>query len=121
MPRGKKDVAEQIISAIREVESEVGRGRTVAEVVKKIGLTEQTFCRSKKKCGGLRIDHAKRLKALEQENARLKRPLVDAELDEAILRQAASGRPWAAQLNFRSRGSGGERSSTSEAFSAAIA
>jgi hypothetical protein len=56
-------------------------------------VTEQTF-------GGLRIDHAKRLKDLEKENARLKRLLADAELDKAILREAASGRPSAAQLNF---------------------
>ena len=50
--------------------------------------------------GQLRIDQAKRLKELEKENSRLKRLLADAELDKAILREAASVRPWAAQLNF---------------------
>jgi len=63
-------------------------------------VTEQTYYRGKKKFGGLRIDQAKRLKDLEKENAWLKRLLADAELDKAILREAASGRPWAAQLNF---------------------
>ncbi len=63
-------------------------------------MTEQTYYRWKKKFGGLRIDQAKRLKDLEKENAWLKRLLADAELDKAILREAASGRPWAAQLNF---------------------
>jgi type III secretion system FlhB-like substrate exporter len=91
MPRGKKELAEQIIPKLREVEVEVGRGKTVLEAVKKIGVTEQTYYRWKKKFGGLRIDQAKRLKELEKENSRLKRLLADAELDKAILREAASG------------------------------
>ncbi len=76
---------------LREVEVEVGRGKTVAIAVKKIGVTEQTYYRWKKQYGGLRIDQAKRLKDLEKENSRLKRLLADAELDKAILREAASG------------------------------
>ena len=59
--------------------------------VKKIGVTEQTYYRWKKQYGGLRIDQAKRLKDLEKENSRLKRLLADAELDKAILREAALG------------------------------
>ena len=106
MPRGKKELAEQIIPKLREVEVEVGRGKTILEAAKKIGVTEQTYYRWKKKFGGLRIDQAKRLKDLEKENARLKRLLADAELDKAILREAASGRPW-------------RRSSTSEPGEAA--
>ena len=91
MPRGKPEQAEQIIPKLREVEVELGRGKTVAEAVKKIGVTEQTYYRWKKKFGGLRMDQAKRLKELEKENSRLKRLLADAELDKAILREAASG------------------------------
>ena len=91
MPRGKPEQAEQIIPKLREVEVELGRGKTVAEAAKKIGVTEQTYYRWKKKFGGLRIDQAKRLKELEKENSRLKRLLADAELDKAILREAASG------------------------------
>jgi len=63
-------------------------------------VTEQTYYRWKREYGGLRTDQAKRLKNLEKENARLKRLLADAELDKPILRTAAEGRPWAAQLNF---------------------
>jgi len=100
MPRGKNELAEQVIPKLREVEVEVGRGKTVAEADKKIGVTEQTYYRWKKKFRCLSIDQAKRLKDLEKENARLKRLLADAELDKAILREAASGRPWAVQLNF---------------------
>ena len=61
--------------------------------------------------GGLRTDQAKRLKDLEKQNARLKRLLADAELDKAILREAASGCRRPAQLNFRARRSGARRSS----------
>ena len=84
MPRGKKELAEQIIPKLREVEVEVGRGKTIAESVKKIGVTEQTYYRWKKQYGGLRIDQAKRLKDLEKENSRLKRLLADAELDSGV-------------------------------------
>ncbi|MBM4022446.1 MAG: transposase [Planctomycetes bacterium] len=47
-----------------------------------MGVTEQTYYRWKKRFGGLRMDQAKRLKELEEENSRLKRLLADAELDE---------------------------------------
>jgi putative transposase len=100
IPRGKQEQAEQIIPKLREVEVEFGRGKTVTEAAKKIGLTEQTYYRWKKRFGGLRIDQAKRLKELEKENSRLKRLLPDAELDKAILREAASGCRRRAQLNF---------------------
>ena len=114
MPRGKAEQAEVIIPKLREVEVELGRGKTVAEAVKKIGVTEQTYYRWKKKYGGLRMDQAKRLKELEKENSRLKRLLADAELDKAILREVAEGK-------FSARRSGGRRSSTCMTCSAVIA
>ena len=92
MPRGKPEQAERVIPKLREVEVELGRGKTVAEAVKKIGVTEQTYYRWKKKYGGLRMNQAKRLKELEKENSRLKRLLADAELDKAILREVAEGK-----------------------------
>ena len=61
------------------------------QVCKKLSVTEQTYYLWRKEYGGLRTDQAKRFKELEQENARLKRLLADAELDKAILREAASG------------------------------
>jgi transposase-like protein len=88
---GKKFTAEQIIGKLREAEIELSRGKKVPEMCRKIGVTEQTYYRWKKEYGGLRMDQAKRLKELEKENARLKRLLADAELDKAILREAASG------------------------------
>lgn len=87
----KRFTAEQIIPKLREAEVELARGRTVAQVCKKLGVTEQTYYRWRKEYGSLRMDQAKRLKELEKENARLKRLLADAELDKAILKEAASG------------------------------
>ena len=58
---------------------------------RKIGVTEQTYYRWRKEYGGLKVDQARRLKDLEKENGRLKKLLAEAELDKAILREAASG------------------------------
>jgi transposase-like protein len=63
----------------------------VAAVCKLLGITDATYFRWRKEYGGMKVDQARRLKALEQENARLKRLLADAELDKAILREAAKG------------------------------
>ena len=91
MPRVNKHSAEQIIAKLRTVEVQISQGRTTAQAAKKIGVTEQTYYRWRKEYGGLRTDQAKRLKTLEKENARLKRLLAEAELDKAILKEAASG------------------------------
>ena len=90
MPQ-KRFTSEQIIPKLREAEVELAKGRTVGQVVKRLGIAEQTYYRWRKEYGGLRVDQAKRLKELEKENARLKKLLAEAELDKAILREAASG------------------------------
>ena len=90
MPR-KRHTPEQIIAKLRQVEIEMSRGKSVAEAVKVIGVTDQTYYRWRKEYGGVRTDQAKRLKELERENARLKKLVAEAELDKAILREAASG------------------------------
>ena len=87
----KRYSAEQIISKLREAEVELAKGKTTGQVAKKLGIAEQTYYRWRKEYGGLRTDQAKRLKELEKENSRLKRLLADAELDKAILKEAASG------------------------------
>jgi transposase-like protein len=86
----KRFTPEQIISKLREAEVETVRGMTVAEVVRKLGITEQTYYRWRHEYGGLRLDQAKRLKDLERENARLKKIVADQALDMAILKEAAS-------------------------------
>ena len=88
---GKRFTTEQIIQHLREAEVLLAQGQTIAQVCKKIGVTDQTYYRWRKEYGGIRTDQAKRLEDLEKENARLKRLLADAEFDKAILKEAASG------------------------------
>ena len=87
----KRFTPEQIISKLREVEIELAKGQKAAEACRKIGVTEQTYYRWRKEYGGLRVDQAKRLKDLEKENARLKKLVADQALDNAILKEVASG------------------------------
>ncbi len=88
---GKRHTPEQIIRKLRQAEVELGKGATVPQAAKKIGVTEQTFYRWRAEYGGLRLDQAKRLKALETENSRLKKLVADYALDIEILKEAASG------------------------------
>jgi transposase-like protein len=87
----KRYSAEQIIRKLREAEVELAKGKTVGAVCKRLGVTANTYYRWRKEYGGLRVDQAKRLKELERENARLKRLLADAHLDNAILKEVAAG------------------------------
>ena len=87
----KRHTAEEIIGKLRTAEIELAKGLGTAEVVRKLGITEQTYYRWRKEYGGLRLDQAKRLKELEKENARLKKLLAEEALDNAILKEAASG------------------------------
>ena len=66
MPR-KRYSTEQIVTKLRQAEVELGRGLRTPQVCKKLGVSEQTYYRWRKEYGGLRLDQAKRLKALEQE------------------------------------------------------
>ena len=87
----RRHTPEQIIHKLREAEVELSKGATVPQACKKIGVTDQTFYRWRAEYGGLRLDQAKRLKVLEQENARLKKLVAEQALDIAILKEAASG------------------------------
>jgi len=87
----KRFLAEQIIGKLREAEVEISRGQTVAQVAKKLGITEQTYYRWRKEYGGLRTDQAKRLKEQEKQIARLKKVVANQALDMEILKEAASG------------------------------
>lgn len=90
MPR-KKHSVEQIIHKLREAEVALSQGSSVGEVCRSLGVTEQTYYRWRKEYGGLKMDQAKRLKQLEQENARLRRAIADLTLDKLILQEAARG------------------------------
>ncbi len=83
--------AEQIIGKLREAEVLLGQGAPVAEVSRKLGITEQTYYRWRREYGGMRVEQARRLKELEKENGRLKRLVADLTLDNAILKEASRG------------------------------
>jgi putative transposase len=83
--------AEQIIGKLREAEVLLGQGATVAEVSRKLSVTEQTYYRWRREYGGMRVEQARRLKELEKENGRLKRLVADLTLDNAILQEATRG------------------------------
>lgn len=87
----KRYTPDEIVRHLRTVEIETGKGLVVPEVCRKLGITEQTYYRWKREFGGLRVDQAKRLKGLEQENARLKKLVADLSLDNAILKEVSAG------------------------------
>ncbi len=87
----RRFTSEQIITKLREAEVLVNQGSTVIEASRKLGISEQTYYRWRKEYGGMRIDQAKRLKELEQENTRLKKLVADLSLDNAILKEANRG------------------------------
>ena len=90
MPRKRYSV-EQIINHLREAEVLLAQGQTVGEICRRIGVSEQSYYRWRREYGGLKVDQARRLKELEQENTRLKRAVADLTLDKLILKEAAEG------------------------------
>lgn len=87
----KRFTPEQIIKKLREAEILMNKGQNVAEVIRKLGVSEQTYYRWRKEYGGMGAEQAKRLKELERENARLKKLVADLSLDNAILKETVKG------------------------------
>jgi putative transposase len=90
MPR-KRYHPEEIVAKLRQVDVLTSQGQSVADAVRSIGVTEVTYYRWRREYGGLRSDQVKRLKALETENARLRKAISDLTLDKLILQEAARG------------------------------
>ena len=90
MPRKRYSTA-QIVTKLRQAEVALGRGLRAPQVCKKLGISEQTYDRWRTEYGGLGLDQAKRLQALEQEHLRLKTLVADQALDNAIVKAVASG------------------------------
>lgn len=88
---GKRFSVEQIVAKLREAEKLQGQGQTIPQVCKRLGVSEQTFYRWRTKYGALKEDEAQRLKALELENARLKRIVADQALDISMLKDLSRG------------------------------
>jgi transposase-like protein len=89
MAKRKRFSVEQIVRKLREAEVEISRGQTVGQACRKLSVSENTYYRWRKEYGGLKLDQAKRLKELEQENARLKRIVADQQIDISILKEVA--------------------------------
>ena len=87
----KRYTAEQIIGHLRQAEIRISEGKTIAEAARELGVSEQTYYRWRKEYGGMEVNQVRRLKELEQENARLKRIVADQALDNAILKEASRG------------------------------
>ena len=85
----KRHSAEQIVVKLRQADVGLGKGLRVPQVCKELGISEQTYYRWRQKYGGMAPEVARQLKALERENARLKRLVADQALDIQILKEAA--------------------------------
>ena len=83
--------AEQIIKKLREAEVMQGRGETVEQICRNLGISDVTYYRWRKEYGGMQVEQARRLKDIEQENVRLKKLVADLSLDNAILKEATRG------------------------------
>ena len=91
MPRGRKASPEQIIAKLRQIEVQLAQGMSLALACKEGGLSEQSYYRWRREYGGLQLEQAKRLKALERENARLRRLVADLSLEKQVLKDVAAG------------------------------
>ena len=87
----KRYTPEQIVHLLREAEVLLSQGRTVPKMCRELGFAAQTYYRWRRTYGGLDVNHARRLKELERENARLKRLVGEQALDIAILKEASRG------------------------------
>ena len=82
---------EQIVKKLREADAALSSGSTVEQVCRQLGISEATYYNWRKQYGQMKLDQVKQLKALQKENARLKKLVADLSLDKAILKEALSG------------------------------
>ena len=90
MPK-KRYTPEEVVAKLRQVDVMVSQGHNIADAIRQIGVSEVTYYRWRQEYGGLKTEQVKRLKELEQENARLRRAISDLTLDKLILQEAARG------------------------------
>ena len=81
----------QIVAKLREADRLIGQGKTIELVCKEIDVTDATYYRWRQKYGGMSPDMVKQLRALQKQNAQLKRLVADQALDISILKVAAEG------------------------------
>lgn len=90
--RRKRHSPEQIIAKLREADAMLASGASLGQVCQRLEVSEATLHRWRNQYGGMKAGEAKRLKELEQENARLKKLLAEAHLDNAMLKELAEGK-----------------------------
>jgi putative transposase len=90
--RAKRYSVEQIVAKLREAEKLQAQGLTIPQSCKRLGISDQTFYRWRIRYGALKEDEAQRLKALEQENARLKKIVAEQALDISLLKDLQRGK-----------------------------
>jgi putative transposase len=87
----KRHSAEEVIKKLRDADAMLAAGKDLAAVLQALEVSEATLCRWRSQYGGMKSEEAKRLKHLEEENARLKKLVADLSLDIAMLKEVASG------------------------------
>jgi transposase-like protein len=90
MPR-QRHTPEEIVAKLRQVEVLTSQGKSTADAVRSLGVTEATYYRWRQEFGGLKGDQVRRLKELEAENTRLRRAVSDLTVEKLILKEAARG------------------------------
>jgi len=91
MAQGRKHTGEQIVNVLRQAEVRVANEQTLPQACKVAQIVDQTYYRWRKEYGGLKVDQARRLKDLEQENMKLKRLVSELSLEKLVLKDIASG------------------------------
>lgn len=89
--RRKRHSAEEVVRKLRDADAMLSAGKDLAVVLQTLEVSEATLCRWRAQYGGMKAEEAKRLKQLEEENARLKRLVADQALDIQMLKHVASG------------------------------
>ena len=82
---------EQIVTVLRQIEEAMANGKSTPQACKEAGVHTQTYYRWRKEYGGLKVEQAKRLEALEKENTRLKRLVAELSLEKQVLQDVAGG------------------------------
>ena len=83
----KRYTPEQIIRKLREAEVMISQGKSISQATRQIGIVDQTYYKWRREYGGMRVDQAKRLKHLEEQNLQLKKIVADKELDIQVLKE----------------------------------
>jgi putative transposase len=87
----KRFTTKQIIGILREADVNLSQGKSVEQLCRELGITEQSYYRWRKEYGGMKTAQVKRLKDLERENGHLKKAVADLTLDKLILKEALEG------------------------------